>query len=78
MNEMNYPFIAGTPSKPENSWLGFNSLQLAKNHAGNMNKFLDDYGDEAAWNYSIWPTKPEAWISKENPDYLAVAVEAGV
>ena len=73
-----YHYISGTPSKPEKAWLGFNNQEEADKHAARMNKFLDDYDDAKAWNHSIWPTKPEPWVVKENPEYLAVAVEAVV
>lgn len=78
MTPVVYEFIAGSISKPEKTWLGFDFIEQAARHAGYMNSVRDTYESGKGWKYDVWPTKPAPWIFKPNPEYVAVAVEAVV
>jgi hypothetical protein len=78
MNAVVYEFISGSVSRPEKNWLGYHTLEQATLHAAYMNSARDTYESGKGWNYESWPTKPAPWIAKQNPEYVAVAVEARV
>lgn len=69
-NPQIYPYIAGSTSKPRESWIGFDTLAQAMRHASYMNEHLDTYGQTGAWNYDHWPAKPFPWIGMPNPFFV--------
>jgi hypothetical protein len=56
-----YPWIAVSPSDSTGTGLGFMSNDAANKHASVMNALLTNF-NPAAWNMEFWKTKPEPWI----------------
>lgn len=66
MGKIEYPFIAGSPSKPESEWLGYPTMERAQEHADNMNARIQDWDSPNSWwDKKVWPVKPLPWIAKK-------------
>lgn len=62
---MKYQYIAGSPSKPREEWLGFNTLEQAYIHVDIMNDLLGVY-PAGIWNTQYWKSKPDEWIVEKS------------